>query len=71
MNALSPLAVLGRGYALAFKQPENTILVNAVQVARGDTLRLWLGAGEVDAEVISVKEEGGICRYELKQEKRC
>ncbi len=71
LNALSPLAVLGRGYALAFKQPENTILVNAVQVARGDTLRLWLGAGEVDAEVISVKEEGGICRYELKQEKRC
>ncbi|HOH30700.1 MAG TPA: hypothetical protein PLC40_13565, partial [Candidatus Hydrogenedentes bacterium] len=69
LNALSPLAVLGRGYALAFRQPDNALLYNATQVSPGDAIRLWLGTGEVGAEVTMVNEEGGICRYELKQEK--
>ena len=66
LNALSPLAVLGRGYALAFRQSNNALLYNATQVSPGDAIRLWLATGEVGAEVTMVNEEGGICRYELK-----
>lgn len=67
LHALSPLAVLGRGYSLAFKIPGEEVLYNASQVASGDALRLWLGAGEVMAEVKSTSEEGGISRYELRE----
>lgn len=67
LHALSPLAVLGRGYALAFKLPEEALLYNASQVAAGDALRLWLGTGEITAEVKSTDEKGGISPYEFKE----
>jgi len=66
LNALSPLAVLGRGYALAFKRPDKTVLSNASQATPGETIDLWLGVGELSAEVKTINKEGGICHYELK-----
>lgn len=65
LNALSPLAVLGRGYALAFKMPEETLLYNATQASSGDTLRVWLRDGEIQAEVKTINEKGGLCRYDF------
>ena len=65
LHSLSPLAVLGRGYALAFKMPEESLVHAATDVATGDELRLWVGVGEINAQVVSVNQEGGINQYEL------
>ena len=37
LSSLSPLAVLGRGYSLAWKLPENTLVVEADALSPGDT----------------------------------
>lgn len=65
LNALSPLAVLGRGYALAFKMPGMELLHSASQASEDVELSIWLGAGEIDAIVKGINEKGGISRYEL------
>lgn len=49
LDALSPLRVLSRGYALASKQ--NTVIHSAEQVAIGDTLSLQLSDGKVVCRV--------------------
>jgi exodeoxyribonuclease VII large subunit len=50
LDALSPLAVLGRGYALA-RGPSGEILRDAGQVAPGDEIALRLARGELRAVV--------------------
>ncbi|HYP27883.1 MAG TPA: exodeoxyribonuclease VII large subunit [Blastocatellia bacterium] len=47
LDALSPLAVLGRGYAIAFDS-EGRIVKRAADVSRGSRLRVRLGEGEVE-----------------------
>jgi exodeoxyribonuclease VII large subunit len=54
LDALSPLAVLGRGYALA-RGPRGEILRDAAQVDPGDELALTLARGELRAVVRSVR----------------
>ncbi len=56
LNALSPVAILGRGYAVAF-DAKGSLLRSAAQVRPGDGLRLLLGTGEVDAKVESTHPE--------------
>jgi exodeoxyribonuclease VII large subunit len=48
--ALSPLAVLDRGYAMVSKDRE--IIRDAAQVVPGDRLHVRLAKGEIDVEVI-------------------
>jgi exodeoxyribonuclease VII large subunit len=50
LNALSPLAILGRGYAVAF-DAQGRLLRGAAQAQPGDALRLLLGQGELDVKV--------------------
>ncbi len=57
LDALSPLAILGRGYALAWKQPAGDLVRGAEQLSKGDTIRLRFGAGGADA-VIERTSEG-------------
>ena len=52
LDALSPLKVLGRGYALA-RDAEGHILSNASQVEVGDSISVLLGEGELGATVTS------------------
>jgi len=52
MESLSPLAVLGRGYALVRRQSDGAILRSPAQVAPGDRLSLRVAEGEVAAEVL-------------------
>ena len=47
LDALSPLAVLGRGYAIAFDS-EGRIVKRSADVSRGSRLRVRLGEGEVE-----------------------
>jgi len=55
LQALSPLAVLSRGYALVYG-PDGTLLRSAADVNPGDTLRARLATGSVDAQVTATKE---------------
>lgn len=68
LNALSPLGVLSRGYALAFKKPDMNVLYGVSQASVGDDLSIWLGSGEIDATVTAINERGGISRYEFRKE---
>jgi exodeoxyribonuclease VII large subunit len=57
LDALSPLRVLGRGYALARLQPEGTPLRDSTQVKVGDQISLQLHQGQLSARVCQVVDE--------------
>ncbi len=52
LNAVSPLNILGRGYAVVTLLPENKILRSRSEAAPGDRLRLTLHDGKVDCQVV-------------------
>ncbi|HEX5659596.1 MAG TPA: exodeoxyribonuclease VII large subunit [Polyangiales bacterium] len=52
LDALSPLAVLSRGYAIALSAKTGRALLSPAQVTAGDQLRIKLHEGEVRAKVI-------------------
>jgi len=56
LESLSPLAVLGRGYAVAWNADRTRILRDATSVAEGDRVRVTLASGELDCEVRSTTE---------------
>jgi exodeoxyribonuclease VII large subunit len=58
LESLSPLAVLGRGYAVAWNADKTRILRDASTVAAGDRVRVTLSRGELDCDVRSVDPEG-------------
>ena len=51
LNALSPLACLSRGYAIAFSHPEGRVLRSAAAVRPGDQVRVRLHDGEFFGKV--------------------
>jgi exodeoxyribonuclease VII large subunit len=55
LGALSPLAVLGRGYALARRARDGAIVRRADQVAPGEALRLRVAEAEIDAVVSAAR----------------
>jgi exodeoxyribonuclease VII large subunit len=55
LHALSPLAVLGRGYAIALHEPTGRALISAADAKPGDALRVRLHGGEIHARVESVR----------------
>src|SRR5499427_6378654 len=57
LDSLSPLAVLGRGYAVAWNADKTMVLRDAASVAPGDTVRVTLSRGEIDAKVTKTKTE--------------
>jgi exodeoxyribonuclease VII large subunit len=56
LDALSPLAVLSRGYAIVFREPEGLIVRRAREVDVGDALRLRVAEGEIEATASRVRE---------------
>jgi exodeoxyribonuclease VII large subunit len=54
LHTVSPLATLERGYAIA-QTDQDRILRSAEQARPGDRIRLRLGRGELDAEVIECR----------------
>jgi exodeoxyribonuclease VII large subunit len=54
LDALSPLAVLGRGYALARRASDGAIVRRADQLAPGDGLHVRVAEAEIDASVVAV-----------------
>ncbi|HOK06967.1 MAG TPA: exodeoxyribonuclease VII large subunit [Syntrophales bacterium] len=57
LEALDPLAVLGRGYALATKEPEGWIVTRAAALQRGDTVRVRVARGSFRAAVTGIESE--------------
>jgi exodeoxyribonuclease VII large subunit len=51
LESLSPLAVLGRGYAVAWSADRTQILRDAASVAPGDAVRVTLAHGELECDV--------------------
>jgi exodeoxyribonuclease VII large subunit len=52
LDAISPLRVLARGYAIALREENGRAVLSARELAPGDKLRLRLSEGQVRAEVI-------------------
>ena len=53
LHALSPLAVLGRGYAVCWNADRTVVIRDSAAVATGDRLRVTLAQGELDCDVIN------------------
>ena len=51
LDSLSPLAVLGRGYAVCWNADRTAIVRDAASVERGDTVHVKLERGELDCTV--------------------
>ncbi len=51
LDTLSPLAVLGRGYAVAWDASRTRILRDAAAVKVGDDIRVTLERGELECKV--------------------
>ena len=56
LDALSPLKVLGRGYAIGYTA-DGGVLNSVTRVKAGDNLTLTLADGTVDCTVTDVKED--------------
>jgi exodeoxyribonuclease VII large subunit len=52
LEALSPLAVLARGYALCWDVAQQTLVRRAADVAPGDQIRVSLSEGSIEAAVL-------------------
>jgi exodeoxyribonuclease VII large subunit len=57
LDTLSPLAVLGRGYAVCWTEDRTRALRDAADVARGDNVRVTLAKGELDCQVRDKRED--------------
>jgi exodeoxyribonuclease VII large subunit len=65
LHALSPLAILGRGYSITRRWPELTLLRAAAAVAPGEVVHVRLAAGELLCEVQKsgnelIRKPGGV-----------
>ena len=56
LDALSPLKVLGRGYAIGYTA-DGGVLDSVSRVAAGDSLQLQLADGTVDCTVTNIRED--------------
>ena len=54
LHALSPLAVLERGYAIARRVPDGRVVRSAIEIAAGDRLDLVFRAGTARVRVEAV-----------------
>lgn len=59
LDAMSPLAVLGRGYALARRSADGRVVRRAADVAIGDALDLRLAEGAIGVEVTRLEPAEG------------
>jgi exodeoxyribonuclease VII large subunit len=56
LETLSPLSVLGRGYAVCWNADRTRVIRDAAGVAQGDRVRVTLAQGELDCEVRDKRE---------------
>ena len=64
LHSLSPLAVLGRGYAVCWNEDRTQALRDASQAGAGDRVHVTLAKGELDCEVRSNDQTQGTQRVQ-------
>ena len=52
LTALSPMAILERGYSITRSLPDAQVVRNVGNVASGDRLQILLGTGSLEANVV-------------------
>jgi exodeoxyribonuclease VII large subunit len=57
LDGLSPLSVLGRGYALVFQEAQERLVRDAAEVEAGEALRIRLHKGALRATIVSKETE--------------
>ena len=57
LENLSPLAVLGRGYAVCWNEDKTAIVRSAATLAPGDAVQVTLAQGEIDCRVTGIKSD--------------
>lgn len=57
LDALSPLAILQRGYSVCFQHPSRKVIKNTSEVSAGDKVEVKLSDGEIICEVERVFSE--------------
>jgi len=57
LDAISPLATLNRGYAIAKRLPEGIVLTNADQVQQGIQVSIKLARGSLLCEVERIEDD--------------
>ena len=55
LDAMSPLRVLGRGYAVATKGVKHTVVTDAAALKQGDTLHIQFAKGAADCRVTDIE----------------
>jgi exodeoxyribonuclease VII large subunit len=55
LDSLSPLAVLGRGYAVCWNGERTALIRDARQVVPGDRVNVTLDQGEIECDVRGTK----------------
>ncbi|HET9268012.1 MAG TPA: exodeoxyribonuclease VII large subunit, partial [Vicinamibacterales bacterium] len=63
LDSLSPLAVLGRGYAVAWDETRTHVLRRASDTAPGQSLRVTLHEGELRCDVREIINRNGTDDY--------
>ena len=56
LESLSPLAVLGRGYAVCWNESRTKVIRKVVEVKPGDRVRVTLSQGELKCNVTSTDD---------------
>ena len=59
LDTLSPLAVLARGYAVAWNEDKTRVLRDAAQTRAGDRVHVTLARGELQCDVRTVVDQNG------------
>ena len=57
LDAMSPLRVLGRGYAVATKGVKHTVVTDAAALKQGDTLHIQFAKGAANRRVTDIEED--------------
>ena len=57
LDAMSPLRVLGRGYAVATKGVKHTVVTDAAALKQGDTLHIQFAKGAANCRVTDIEED--------------
>jgi exodeoxyribonuclease VII large subunit len=57
LQKLDPQAILGRGYAIATRLPENTVILDALEIPPETRVRVRVARGRLDCRVLETAEE--------------
>jgi exodeoxyribonuclease VII large subunit len=58
LDSLSPLAVLARGYSIAFHEPSGVVIRDSGQVVEGDRIKVKLHRGSLGCSIEHIEREG-------------